>query len=121
MNFSFTDVQGNKVVIPLASGEIVFVLGPNGSGKSSLMHKLYLENESYSERIAADRHISLSSNAVTLAAAQRGPYLRTIKQRDRQADAQAWSQTAQGALRDTGFDPAAYNRGIRQQPLSGES
>ncbi len=62
MKFSFTDLEGKEVGVPLAAGEVVYVVGANGSGKSALMHSLYVANEPQAERITAHRQIWLSSN-----------------------------------------------------------
>jgi ABC-type hemin transport system ATPase subunit len=55
----------------LTPGEALFVLGANGSDKSRLLHHLYRQNHTNTDRISAHRQTFLNTSAVELAPSHR--------------------------------------------------
>lgn len=81
-NISIPDLSGIPKQIVLSRGECLFIVGANGAGKSSLMHLIYQQFSTQSQRISAHRQTWFASNAVTLSPDQKRQTESQIKGND---------------------------------------
>lgn len=70
-NLSYTLPNGQAANVPMAPGDVLFVLGANGTGKSSLMQRFYTQSHPNSRRISAHRQTWFASNTLDLTPASK--------------------------------------------------
>lgn len=65
-NLGFNQIDGRHIPIPMAMGDVIFVLGANGTGKSSLMQRFFQDSRPNNRRISAHRQTWFTSNTLDL-------------------------------------------------------
>ncbi len=70
-NLEVPQPDGNVLGVPVAAGEVLFVMGANGTGKSSLIQRFFAAHAHSAVRISAHRQTWLSSSALAFTAQQK--------------------------------------------------
>ena len=77
-------MTGETLIVPITTGEILFVLGANGVGKSSLVTRLHRDHIGSSKRISAHRQTWFQSNTLDMTPSSRDSMEGNIRSQDSQ-------------------------------------